>query len=864
MEDVQVKTMFKKNLAVFQRFCPELVEAVKTANCTGYTFFRSESGDLNLKKGNDFAFHSRVNPKKEADLWFHSLHEINSVQLLVVFGVGLAYYYDPLKVWLKNDPTRMVIFLEPDMSLLHLLFQTQRGTDVLKDPQVAVLGVQVASLNSMQSSIELIADLMLHRLSQLSEMNAYVRVYRDAWSRIKKLVRFHASEAAIQANFIRPKTFQEHMLNAANNIWKLPQSRLIYPLKGALQGIPAVICGAGPSIVHDIPLLKQYQDNALIVGAGTGMNILNKNGIIPALGVVVDPYDTTRIRIVTNYAYEVPACFKLSVNHEALAFLHGETLYFKGQDSYGIENYLEDQLGLRHFPRIFSPLSSTLTCLGITSFLGCNPIAMLGVDLAYTDRKRYPDLIKDLTFNQINDRSELKLVHPQHLLFAEALNGGLVETRADWIREGSFFEKIKRFHPEVSYINATSQGLLLPGIEKASFQAFAKENLKKTVDLDNILHAAIQDAPYLDVSYDQIQGLMKKWKQSLRETNHLIHAILEELCRLCEANEDYPSHMVTSLCKSLHEQDMYRYILSGRERSFHKYFFENKYPIIYRPEYFEANEKALAQVHYDIGLYLFLSHLTSLMENALPEDRESSFGMKTDPMAEKKIPNSGELNGRHLTYYPDGAVKTALSYRSGQQQGPFTFYSSTGAVLARGQFHDGKKEGENLQYYPSGSLYSKKRYEAGKKHGIHEYYYASGKQKASIPFKRGKLDGCVKLFYPGGGLWRKIAFSEGEMNGFERTWNEKGQLVHESEYAKGEPVGYFRRWHANGQLKEEKKFYDSTEHYDETHWSSEGKIIQRNLYFPQRIGEMLEGQSEVLRNGLNRIKERLDVKRESP
>ena len=136
---MNTENIFEENIKVFERFCPDFVDDVKNANYHNYEFCRSESSDLNIRKKSDdgdFYFHSTKDPRKEADLWFNSLYEIENVDIIVVFGIGLGYYYYPCKEWLEEDPQRLLIFVEHDFSLLNMFFQTEQSRDVLGDYQV--------------------------------------------------------------------------------------------------------------------------------------------------------------------------------------------------------------------------------------------------------------------------------------------------------------------------------------------------------------------------------------------------------------------------------------------------------------------------------------------------------------------------------------------------------------------------------------------------------------------------------------------------------------------------------------------------------------------------------------------------------
>lgn len=930
MSDVN---FFDNNLDIFERFCPKLVEDVKNANCVDYEFCKSKSGDLNIRKRNeqgDFYFHSTQDPKKEAEIWYNSIYEIENVDILVVFGIGVGYYYDTCKKWLKKDPQRLIVFVEHDFALLNMFFQTKQAKEVLSDPQVAIIGTKEDIFDQVKLKLgylDIVARLLPEHFSQFTELKSYSKVHDQLWKNIKKALQFRATEITQYGNFFKPRTLQESALNSTYNYWRLPESKLFYPMEGAMKGIPAVICGAGPSLQDDLPVLKKYKDHALIIGAGTGMNILNKNDIIPRIGVVVDPYDTTRSRILTNYSYEVPFFYKLSANYEALKLLHGEKIFFRGVASYGFDAYFENQLDLDKYPPIHSPLTTTHACLGIASMLGCNPIILIGVDLAYTDRKRYPDEALAHPLDKRKEHFHPSGLHRQHIVISEATKGGVVETRVDWLLEASFFEQFSKRYPEVRLINATSRGLLIPELPSLNFEEIAQKELGCIFDIENLIHAEIQNCSMVNATTSDIEMSMVKWRESLDASIRLLSEMLEELSvklKRLQGNpdlvEDYRTQKFSELEEKLHSEDVYRYFLQGEKQKFTKLFFRRQYPLLYRSEQFEENEKIVKEIEYEIGLYLFLTYYSQIVRDAVVSslesegqnraedsdkemseaevmqiendkddyryedgkliihDEELNFHLEevfiTERIPSNKKPDKTDLfhyastknnhpEGECLICYQSGERKGEWFYKDGKIHGPSTFYSEDGTVLAKGWYVENKRQGKNYQFYSSGRIYSLKRYKDGESHGKQEFYYESGAKKSTMSFVNGKLEGSVKLYYSDGEMKREIQFSHGELNGFERLWDASGQLIQESEYCNNQPVGISRSWYATGQIKEEKKYYDSAENYDLTSWNEEGKIIEKLVFMPQGFRKELTSEIEDTMHSLKNLKESLIQQKKS-
>ena len=65
--------------------------------------------------------------------------ELNDTEVIYVYGVGLGYFYDAAKDWLKKDPHHHVVFLEDNLAVIHRLFETERGSEILRNNQVKLI-----------------------------------------------------------------------------------------------------------------------------------------------------------------------------------------------------------------------------------------------------------------------------------------------------------------------------------------------------------------------------------------------------------------------------------------------------------------------------------------------------------------------------------------------------------------------------------------------------------------------------------------------------------------------------------------------------------------------------------------------------
>jgi antitoxin component YwqK of YwqJK toxin-antitoxin module len=83
---------------------------------------------------------------------------------------------------------------------------------------------------------------------------------------------------------------------------------------------------------------------------------------------------------------------------------------------------------------------------------------------------------------------------------------------------------------------------------------------------------------------------------------------------------------------------------------------------------------------------------------------------------------NGKLEGKKLTYYPNGKLTEEISYDNGVMQGESLYYGPDGTLLKKLRYSNDELHGEAIYYDPSGNVNIMGYYKEGKKHGLWKYY----------------------------------------------------------------------------------------------------------------------------------------------
>lgn len=887
--------LLAKNIDRWKLFYPIEASKLKALHARNIQFHQNHDNSLNLKIIDlGCCIHAHENPLDEAKQWFESL-DLNGIKALVILGVGLGYFYDAAKDWLHGNSIHQIVFLEPDLEIIYHLFQTEQGSKILNDPQVTLAPVD---LNGRADIALSIFCSQAYRFTALpiyeKHIPAFVEICKSNAAFILKL----KSDSILE--------FVDHgyifCSNYYRNLLSLPKAYTGDALVGKFQDIPAIICGAGPSLSQSAAFVEASKNKALIFGGGTAMNGLNAYGVLPHFGVGIDPNIAQFTRLIMNQAYEVPYFYRNRMSSKAVEFIHGPHLYLSGSTGYDIGPYFEQKFGLpaNAIQEGYNVINFSLS---IALALGCNPIILVGVDLAYTNGLSYCPGILNHPLHERKDFFGTKTATDE-LIQKTDIYGNPVLTLWKWIAESLWFSNIAKENPSIKLYNATQGGVGFPGIPNISHDHASQHLLKRSYDLEGKIHAAIMQANLpVNVNKAAILDALKDLLQSLQKSQKLVESLYKSLSETIYRYELKSSMQSAELSdyiletqRHLEEEPAYKALLQN---------FGKEYESIYQQEYrkihlqdplLAENDGAMKKTKLEVGKLVFLMETirthVDLIEVVLAEDadREVSSKLTTAKAIASKVELSDAheiyaydngllelqdalLNLQHretfipdpdrgveCIYYEQGSVQHIHYLKENQLHGPSIFYTEDGKVLAKHWFLDGKLQGKGEGYYSDGVLAHLTRYRDNRLEGSQYYFYPSGLLKSILNYKNGLPHGDIKLYFPSGSLFRQLHMENGKRKGYDRIWNEGGTLVIEAEFDADLPVGVAKEWHPSGALAKEVIFSPDSPLYQVHFWDEQGAPIahsdQMHDFF-DKVAEHSQILTSTLQEAVDRVEKAL-------
>jgi hypothetical protein len=322
--------------------------------------------------------------------------------------------------------------------------------------------------------------------------------------------------------------------NLLRNIKRWPGSFFASGLKGKFCGIPAVICGAGPSLQEHYSLLKNLEDRALIIAGGSTIAALSNHGIFPHLGLALDPNADEFGRLKMASAYEMPLIYATRLQPDVFNTANGERGYLISDTGGSCERYFEKEMGIEGDPvgPELGPEAFSVTTLAIALAveMGCNPILLDGIDLAYTGMQRYAAGVLPSSHVQVSEMRKQRQAS-ERLLKRKNIHGHYVHTLVKWVMESECIASFAKAHPETRFVNVSEGGIGFPGIPNVSLIELCKKELIQTLDLRALVHSTIQGLkmPHLK---EKIAIEMKEVGESLIRLGSIAQAMIDELERV--------------------------------------------------------------------------------------------------------------------------------------------------------------------------------------------------------------------------------------------------------------------------------------------------------------------------------------------
>ena len=450
-------------------------------------------------EGNYYSLHSKEE-KEEVKLLTNNINFYKD-NLIILFGIGntalLQYLFENI-----TASTKVAIF-EPNIYVLKYILETYELHKFFATGQFVLFMGEKLNLE-LEQEIFFYCGLGWENLSQNIQVISLPNYYLYGQFRIDVVKQITAKlnmSIALLGNSL------EDMFNGFSNNYMNVDATLSMnsadEIKDKFKGYPAIVVASGPSLDKNIEYLKEAQDKALIITCDASLEACKKHGIKPDAIASIERDKPTYDFYYKGKSFDEDLVLvgPSLLWPEIYENYHGKKIIMNKVDS-GADGWWASHFDkLKH---INQGLSSAHVAFSVAAYAGCNPIILIGQDLAYTDEKKHSDLTHT-EFEGDNDSSE------SDGTMVEDIYGNLVRTDTIYNLFRNWFEIQIRFLTDVEVIDATEGG--------AKIHGSTIKGLKETIDqyckkpLPKHMHEYLED-----VGFEQ-EYAHKKYQEIIEDGN---------------------------------------------------------------------------------------------------------------------------------------------------------------------------------------------------------------------------------------------------------------------------------------------------------------------------------------------------------
>lgn len=438
----------------------------------------------------------------------------------VLYVYGVSPKVEPLLAWLKEDVTRDIVFIENDLARVAKLQEGSEG-DLFKDERIHLKVIME------EEPLEVFAESLVLEFPYENIAFAALKDSDASFERLKVLLmRKSVKTAAYSAEMLHYTTLFE---NLRANMPLLSKASDVGKWKDAFKGMPAVICGAGPSLAMAKEQIEKMKGHGLVFAGGSAITALSSYHIVPDLLFAIDPNHEEFIRLALHTAFDIPLIYGNRLQPDVMQSFVGDLCYFVSGTGGAIENWFEEELGIED-PKILSGLSDealsvTAVAIKCALYFGCSPIIFAGIDLSFKKGARYtPGVVSDM---------QCALEENTTRVSDALIQKGDKLTMTKWLMERDVIQDMIDKNQETTFIDGTGQGLLFDDVEVKLDWESDKYPCR---DYKGMVHDLTKSTK-LKVTERQVDQAMHKLGHSFDKCHEIITDLLIELERV-EKNEE--------------------------------------------------------------------------------------------------------------------------------------------------------------------------------------------------------------------------------------------------------------------------------------------------------------------------------------
>lgn len=444
--------IYKNNMQSLQEHYPDLALLLSMVEIEKYKLIQQENCIPNVILP-DGSFYYVGSIQQYCEEQFKGF-DLENVKIPVFFGLGLGYevmYWMSTKA--KEFQSQAIIIFEKDPEMFMCAMNVTDLRPIIENPSIHLfVNIQLNQLYPiLRKHFQLnIQEMLMCGTIQPVFLYPAMKIGKDYYMQAMQIM-YESLYHTIQNYGNCPEDSLIGLENMLDNVSEIVNNPGINLLYDKFKDKPAIIVATGPSLKKNMHLLKGLEDKALIISVDASFKLLMNNGINPHMVTSLERehevqqfFDNFEPDTVKNvYMTACPVLF----NHVYKSYNGPKIISYRNFDHF---KWLQIDRGILDIK-----LSSSNMAFKIAEALGCNPIILVGQDLAYGEND-------ETHATEVPFSSE-----GEGIFFVKGNCQEQVKTNSGW------YNFLKAYEMDISQhtgkiINCTEGGAYIPGTNVAT------------------------------------------------------------------------------------------------------------------------------------------------------------------------------------------------------------------------------------------------------------------------------------------------------------------------------------------------------------------------------------------------------------
>lgn len=468
--------------------------------------------NLYSQEGN-FYYYNIDGPMEDVSTQMKALN-LKNARLAVFLGIGLGYelmYY--VQNESKKQNTSYILVIEKDLEIFRAAIETFDLTGFIGHPQFKlIVGLEEGDLyTSIREYLNENNRYFLLKALKFIYHPSSLRLNKDYYIRAIQLVKDAGSQQLLHFGNDPYDSLIgiENMLANLDEIISNPGINLLY---NKFAGKPAIVVATGPSLNKNKHLLKGLENKALIVAADASLRVLIDMGVKPHLVTSLERVMPT-VKLLEGFNKEEVEDIHLAAcpvvrNELYQAYPGPRVIVYRDFDHF---KWLGIDRGILKIQ-----LSAGNMAFKVAEALGCDPIILIGQDLAFSrDGRTHAD---GTTYG------EKQALGGVQILSVPGNDGQSIETTSTWYSFLRAYEMDLLNYSGIC-INATEGGAYITGTSVMPFQDAIDKHIWDEFHPRNTIRESFTTFTLQNVEQD-LQQVLKLTADTIKDLEQII-----EYCR---------------------------------------------------------------------------------------------------------------------------------------------------------------------------------------------------------------------------------------------------------------------------------------------------------------------------------------------